>query len=333
MSEATQPTPDDLAEQVRDLFANATEVLPTGRSTADGSELADELSDAERTDVRDLGGEAADLLETSDPEALLAALGMGGSDGPGSIPAAILAGEPDDVADLRVLLALSRLAPDEDGDGPFDEQEREAMATLTDLLGDESADESETSDGASETAEGDEGTNDSDAGDGESDAAEAESGDEGGEDGGDEVTSALEDALDEVQTGLGDALGIDGAPDDADAEDGGDGLVEAAGDFVDEAGGRIADAATDDDGGESEDAAAEDAGDADAESEDDGLLGLGDEGGRLDSDEDDGMLGGEDSPGDDESVSGFGRTKHSTIPSQDRADMSGVRRYSTMPDR
>lgn len=337
MSETTQTAPDDLAEQVRALFANAREVLPADRSTADDSEGGDELSDAERAEVRDLGSEAADLLETSDPEALLAALGMGGSDGPGSIPAAILAGDPDDVADLRVLLALSRLAPDEDGDGTFDEQERTAMATLVDLLGDGSAGEAEsveTTDDDSETADGEAAGADGDAGDEEADAeaAEDETDAAESEDEGDEITSTLQDALADVQSGLGDAFESDDA-DDADEGGGDDGLVEAAGDFVDEASGRIADAATGEDGGAGEGATDADTADQDADSEDEGFLGLGDEGDVLDSDEDGGTLGGEDSPRGRQSVGGFGRAKLSTIPAQDRADMSGVRRYSTMPKR
>lgn len=336
MSEATQPTPDDLAEQVRDLFADAREVLPTEQSAADDSDLSDD----ERIDVRELGGEAAELLETSDPEALLAALGIGGSEGPGSIPAAILAGEPDDVADLRVLLALSRLAPDEEGDGTFDESEGEAMAIIADLLETDTADESAPdSDDAAGTADGDASDGDGEAeteasdeetdADGETGAAESE---EGADEESDEITAALQDALTDVQSGLGDAVGMDSAAGDADEGGGDGGIAEAAGDLVDEAGDRIADATSGEDGGGSE-KAAEDADDANDDGEDDGLLGVGDEGGMLDSNEDGGTLGGEGSPGDGESVSGYGRTKHSTIPSQDRADMSGVKRYSTMPGR
>ncbi|WP_247729160.1 hypothetical protein [Halovivax limisalsi] len=338
MSDASQTT-DDLAARIRDLLSEAAATLEPDAS-ADGY-LADDIDDDRREALGTLGTEAWTILSETDPASLLAALGLGGADDSGSVPAAILAGDPDDVAELRVLLSLSQLAPsevDEDADEPdpesvdsFGADERDAVATIADLL-----------DAAAET-------DDEEADGTERGAASATADDQGdGGDDRDEIASALQEALDAVRTDVDDVLDADGLDVDAamevvsetlgdgeaDAEsqaDGADGgLADVAGDVVDEAGVRL-DAAlgADADGADGDDDRAADEAksgrpDAGGDDDDGGPFGLGDG--------QDGLLGGPDD-GDRKSVSGFARGTHSTIPSRDRPDMTGVRRYSTMPDR
>ncbi|ELZ08967.1 hypothetical protein C479_12604, partial [Halovivax asiaticus JCM 14624] len=145
MPTASQSTIDDVAERVRKLIAEARAALPDVARGSDESDPADALSASGRTTLRALGSDAAALLEGTEPAALLAALDIDRPDVADSVPAAILAGDPDDVASLRAILTLSRLAGDEDAEPSFDEGERDAMATLAPLLLDESASETTVS--------------------------------------------------------------------------------------------------------------------------------------------------------------------------------------------
>ncbi|MFC3957912.1 hypothetical protein [Halovivax cerinus] len=334
MSTVPQSTIDDVTERVWDLLDEATNALPDEAARSDESEPADALSDSGRSTLRALGSDAAALLEDTEPEALLAALDIDRPDGADSIPAAILAGDPDDVASLRALVTLSRLADDEAVGGSFDAEERDATVTLASLLADGPV-------GEPATAAGHDAAGQSAAGGA---PAESESEDETA---GDEIIDVLQGALDEVGTGIDDVLGVggeedgdgsddDGSDDDRGEDDGGESgddgeLGDVTAGLVDEAESLSSDTSTGD--GEAADDDGETEGgerdDAEGGDEDGGLLDVGGEG-LLDGDR---STDGEDSGRTRQSVSGFGRTSHSTIPAGDRPDMTGLARYRTMPDR
>lgn len=315
---------DDLATDVDRVLSNAMATLESSRAAPDEPIQADDLTGSRREELRNLAGEAADLLESTDPETLLDALGMGSPDGPGSIPEAILTGEADAVSELRALLSLSRLAPEADGDAnaAFDDTERQALTRLADLLGDRGAGDRTAEPAASTPA------------DDSPDETELTT-EDGPDDAGDAITSALQTALADVREGIGDGRG----------DDEGDGLL--GGDEGEILGGEgalgddeglldgvrgILGGDGDDDGSKS------DGDDGGGLLVDDGVIGGGDEE-EVDGD-DDGLLGGGAEPtgtggaaGDRKSVSGYGRSTYSTVPSQDRPDMKGVRRHSTMAGR
>lgn len=328
MSDVSQTT-DDLDARIRDLFSEATAAIEPDAST-DGFDPAEDLDDERQEELRSLGADARTILSKTDPASLLAVLGLDDGDGPGSIPAAILAGDADDVAELRILLSLSRLVPDEGPEksdapaqDPFTADERDALATVADLLC-----VAETDDGAADGQEGE--------------VASETPDDHGDEDSDDAITSILQEALESVRIGLdagpdrdgevaaelaeesetnGDEAGGVGKTDDsrqADDADGTedvtDGLVDTAGAVVDEAGDRLQELAS---GG----------GGTEREADDESARGTADDG-----DEDETVLGGGDERSR-QSVSGFARGTYSTIPSQNRPDFGGVRRYSTMPER
>lgn len=265
MSTASQSTIDDVAERVRTLLDEARAALPDEARGSGESDLADALSDSGRTTLRALGSDAVALLEDTEPAALLAALDIDRPHDADSIPAAILAGDSDDVASLRAILTLSRLADGEDAEASFDEEERDAMATLAPLLPDESASKTATDETATEP----------DRADAETQSRESDTGDDAG---GDEISAVLREALDDVRTDLDEVLGIGG-------------------------GGKPSDEGSDTE-----------------ESDDE----TGDAGGSI---------GGGASDRTRQSVSGLGRATYSTMPAQDRPDMSGVPRYRTLADR
>lgn len=274
---------EDLSGRIDDLLSNATTELESLQAAADGEVQLEELDDSQRESIRKFADEATELLETSEPARLLDALGLGGEDGPGSIPEAILTGEPGRVAELRALLTLSRLAPDADDE--TDELDPSSvdegtLSTLSTLLGTRAVD-------AKSTDESDESTADE-----PTDEAAGK---------GDRITSTLRSALDDVSADIGDAFGEDDEP----------GLFDRGGDGI--LGG--------DDGGEEDEAES-----------DDGLLETEGDDELLETEGDDGLVGGDES-GDRKTVGGFGRSTHSTMPAQDRPDLVGVKRYSTMPDR
>lgn len=262
---------DDVTDHVRRLLSDAASVLDAARPSPGEAVRVDELDPRA---LRELGEEAADVLEATDPETLLDALGLGGADGPGSVPEAILTGDADHVAELRALLALSRLAPGEGTaiDSPFEDDDRETLRTLGDLLTEQAGDDSN---------DRPEGTTEEPASGDTARETLAETSDE--------ITSALRTALDDARTGLGDVLGEDSLLGD-------EGLLGAHED-----------------------------------DEDEGLLDV--ETGAMPSGEEARSLATGDSADARESVSGYGRSTYSTVPSQDRPDMAGVRRYSTMADR
>lgn len=340
MPTASQSTIDDVANQVRSLLDEARAELPDEVTGDDESALADGLSDSGRTTLRALGSDAAALLEDTEPKALLAALDIDRPDGADSIPAAILAGDPEDVASLRAILTLSRLAGDEDGETSFDDEERDAVATLASLLTDESASKT---------------TTDEDRADEVSRSEEPDAGDDAD---GDEISAVLREALDEVRTDLDDVLGVGGGGESSDegsdaqasddepsdaggsgdeasdtSESGGDGgLADTAASLVDDAESHLSDVSIDagDENGADHDGEGDEAGSAvDDTGEDEGLLGMADDGLPLD----DRSIGGGGSARTRQSVSGLGRATYSTMPAQDRPDMSGVPRYRTLADR
>lgn len=351
MPTASQSTIDDVAERVRKLIAEARAALPDVARGSDESDPADALSASGRTTLRALGSDAAALLEGTEPAALLAALDIDRPDVADSVPAAILAGDPDDVASLRAILTLSRLAGDEDAEPSFDEGERDAMATLAPLLLDESASETTTDETATAADRTDAET--------PSDPAESPTKPDAGDDAdGDEISAVLREALDDVRTDLDDVLGIgdggepsaegsdteesDDETDDAgesgdeasdvDESGGEGGLADTAASLVDEAGSRLSDVSmgAGDENGVDHDGEGDEAGTtADDTDEAEGLLGMGDDGLSLD----DRSISGGASGRTRQSVSGLGRATYSTMPARDRPDMSGVPRYRTLADR
>ncbi|NUC73068.1 hypothetical protein HTZ84_12225 [Haloterrigena sp. SYSU A558-1] len=329
-----------MSQDSQDLHDRVTEIL-NAAETSSGSLLGDEAGDADGAsgNLLETAAEANDLLESAEPDELLAAVGLDtlpdGSE-PDSIPAAIARGDPEQVADLQRLLHLSNLADDDD-EGALEG----AVDALRSSIGD-----------------GEEATAESDAGDeGESDAEADSEGDQAADD------EAEDDGLLETVLGSGDERGGDiGAEasagdagsdeDDADSEGGARETVEAAAETVGEASGLLE---SDEEEVDDEDDGGSDIGDqlrsavesslTDVGDDLEGLherlqersaSSVGDEGdGEDDADaadeEDDGLFG--SGLGSSDGGGGDG-TRHSTMapPPSKRADMKTTR-HSTMPKR
>ena len=339
----------------QDLHDRVNEIL-TEAETTSGSMLSDEDGDGEssRTDLLESAERANELLESADPDELLAAVGLDalpdGSE-PNSIPEAIAKGDPERVEGLQRLLHLANLA-DGDGDGAGGDAIEDAVGRIQQSIGaGEAADESESTDEDEDPSEGEEGDGEDET-ESETDADESES---EGEDETESEDGGVREAVESVAEGVGDVLESDEAADETAADDasaaapddGGEDAAEA--EAADETSGDIGDrlrsavestftnasddlegfrqrlqeasasavAGEEDEPEEGEEE--EEAADADAdkrEDEDEGLLGSG-----LGSDQDRGTPG--------------GATRHSTVapPPSQRADMRGTARHSTMPDR
>ncbi|WIV67075.1 hypothetical protein [Natrialbaceae archaeon AArc-T1-2] len=138
-------------ERASDLLAEAEAALESVPTPGNASE--DELHETFEDGLHETADDASDLLETTDADELLAALGLAElSDGsePASIPEAIVHGERERVATLRALLTLAKLADSED-----ESERRQSLSTLQEAVDERTADEprTETEDGA-ETDEG-----------------------------------------------------------------------------------------------------------------------------------------------------------------------------------
>ena len=337
-----------MSQDSQDLDERVSEILNDAESSS-GSLLGDEGGESDGADLLETAREASDLLESADPDELLAAVGLDtlpdGSE-PDSIPQAIAQGDPEQVADLQRLLHLSNLADGDDEstlEGAVDDL-RASIGDDEEAAADGDADESEAG-GDDSDAEGNETDADTDesedaglietvlgsgdggrSGDAESSADaegtvdDAESEDEGG------AREAIESAADPVgaASGLDDVLESDDEGDDDETEpdegaDIGDRLRSAVessltdvGDDLEGLHERLQERSASSVGGESDDETADDAEDE----EDDGVLGSG--------------LGGGEGRG---TSSGSG-TRHSTMapPPSKRADMRTTR-HSTMPDK
>lgn len=305
---------DELSDRVHSLLTEASSAL---------EELPDEFDenpDAVTEDgLSELGAQADDLVKSSDSGELLAALGLASEDGPKSIPAAILTGEPSQVADLRSLLKLSRLSVDREPDAEsVGRTLEELQETIGDSDGSDSADSAEPSEEADAEAPGD-------AHDAETADDEASTSDSGGE----AIKSALQTALSDVRDEFGVGRGGDESGDDDGLLGGDDGVLDRG---DDDDGGLFdrGDDDTDEDGG------LLDRGDDDDEEDEDGdgLLDRDDDDDKEEEDDDDGLVDrGDDGMADQDAGSSGGRAYLRTMPRQDRADMRAVRRHSTMPDR
>ncbi|EMA42582.1 hypothetical protein [Halobiforma nitratireducens] len=316
----TEPTDERVAELLEAADAVGERLVSSDRDSATerdaesgGEPAADPLLEAaERADT---------LVATADPSALLEAVGLDtlpdGSE-PASMPDAIARGDPDAVEDLERLLSLARLAD------RSDEEEAEIGAATSGLRavteddeGDEGDDGDEFGDNEAGKAEHDRSVEDERRGESVDD--EPTAGDDG-----DGIDPEVEDTEDEATTGpevevedrLRDAL-------ESDIANFGDG-VERLQEGLEAIGGGEADTEGE---GDRDDASESDpeANELDHEGR------LGGEGATAESEDDDLLdpdLGssGRESPD--------GAARHSTVapsPSK-RADMSAVRRFSTMPD-
>ncbi|WP_265111252.1 hypothetical protein [Halosolutus halophilus] len=171
---------ENLTERVDELLAEA--------DAASGAALSHESDGADSSGEPSLGEtarEASDLVESTDPQELLAAVGLDtlpdGSE-PDTIPEAIARGDPEQVDDLKRLLNLANLA-DRSDDGGLDD----AVGSLKESI--------ETGGGTAESSESEDGAASSDeAGAGaDSDEAESEDAESGGLE--DRVRSSLSDRV------------------------------------------------------------------------------------------------------------------------------------------
>lgn len=286
----------NLHERVDELLAEADAASGAALShDSDGDDSSAEPS------LDETAQEASDLVESSDPQDLLAAVGLDtlpdGSE-PDTLPEAIARGDPERVDDLKRLLNLAKLA-DRTDDGELDDAVgglRESIETKAEDGTPASADGSAGDDRSTAESSGEETGPESDD---EAEAEETETGDLE-----DRLRSALSDRFDRfgddvsslqerLEAAAADATGHDSS-EEAAAEDEADEDTAA----VDE---------TD------EESAGADDPEADETADDDGLLGTGKD-----------LRSG---PSDS--------SRHSTMapPPSERADMRAVRRHSTMPDK
>ena len=143
--------------------------------------LAEALGgDADRERLDELGDRADEIVSTTDLSDLVAAIGLGGDDQPQSLPAAVAAGGPEEVAALRSLLTAAKLptADDEQRGQLVDELE-----SLVETAHAEPPDESESTETENETeAESTDTESETEAGSTEkASEAEAETEDESAE--------------------------------------------------------------------------------------------------------------------------------------------------------
>ncbi|TMT85910.1 hypothetical protein E2L06_04605 [Haloterrigena sp. H1] len=281
------------------LHDRVHEVL-TEANTSSGSLVAGDGDDeAAETDLLETATEASDLLESADPDELLAAVGLDTlADGtePESIPEAIARGEQENVAALQRLLHLAKLA-DRADDGSLEG----AVGDLRKTIG-------ERAESAAAAGAGNQSDAESTADEGKGETAER---DDTAVSAGDDVAASEDEAEDESTGDLGDRLR---SSMQSSFEEFGDNVaqlkkrLEAASD-----GTARSETANGDD--ESDKAAADT--ETGEDDEDEGLLGSG-----LGGDRDRGTASG-------------GPSRHSTMapPPSQRADMRGLVRHSTMPNK
>ncbi|MFC4543744.1 hypothetical protein ACFO5R_17595 [Halosolutus amylolyticus] len=274
---------ENLSERVDELLTEA--------DAASGAALSRGGEDSGDPSIGETAREASEIVDSADPQDLLAAVGLDtlpdGSE-PDTIPDAIARGDPERVADLERVLHLANLA-DRTGDGELDD----AVGSLREAI--------ESGDGTGESSK-------SEAGDESSDEAEAEAESEGEPGPGDEDTDDLEDR---IRSTLSDRVADFGDDVSSLQEQLEAAVGEASSDETDEA-------ATADDEVEETTAEAEEP--ADAESADEnGLLGT----------DEDGLLGADQGLRSGSSESS--RHSTMAPPPSERADMRAVRRHSTMP--
>jgi len=264
------------------LHDRVHEILTEADASSGSLVAADGDDESAEMDLFETATEASDLLESADPDELLAAVGLDTlADGtePDSIPEAIARGEKENVAALQRLLHLSNLA-DRADDGSLEG----AVGDLREAIGerDESA------------AEADARTATEGISDAESTAGDTE--DESTSDLGDRLRSSMQSSFEE--------FGDDAAQlkERLEAASAGTASSEPTSE-ADEKDEAANDAADDAEPGEDDD--------------DEGLLGSG-----LDGDDDRGTASG-------------GPSRHSTMapPPSQRADMRGLVRHSTMPNK
>ncbi|WP_255191283.1 hypothetical protein [Natronobeatus ordinarius] len=293
------------------LHDRVTELLEAADRGVDSLPPLEETSEGDGYDaleaadgIPEAAEDARALLSTTDSRELLEALGLAelpdGSES-GTIPEAIAGGDPEHVADLRVLLKLARVA-EADHDGQDLEAALESLRDVVESRdeaadrgdGDRTGADAETAEDADERAEDEAAGDETDA---ETDVeSEDESADESDDDG-------LES---ELRSTVGDAL-------------------EGFGDDVRDVRDRLEAATADEGEGEDEGAVGEEEETA-GEDED-----AGDETDESADEDDESMLDAFDS-GD--TASGP-PTMYSTMapPPSERADMRRRTGYSTMPDR
>lgn len=194
-----------------ELHDHVTELLEAADR---GVDSLPPLEEASEDDVYDAAGDSDDLLEaaedarallsTTDSRDLLEALGLAelpdGSEAE-TIPEAIVGGDQESVADLRVLLKLARVA-DADHDGEGFEDALEALRDVVESR-DEAADRGDGDPAESDTAEATEADEaPGDETDAETDVeSEDESADESDDDG---LESELRSTVGDALEGFGD---------------------------------------------------------------------------------------------------------------------------------
>ena len=111
--------------------------------------LAEALGgDADRERLDELGDRADEIVSTTDLSDLVAAIGLGGDDQPQSLPAAVAAGGPEEVAALRSLLTAAKLP---DASGEQREQLTDELESLVETADAEPPDEGESTETETET--------------------------------------------------------------------------------------------------------------------------------------------------------------------------------------
>ncbi|MDS0474098.1 hypothetical protein [Natrinema sp. 1APR25-10V2] len=221
-----------LRDRVHDVLNQADE---SSESIVAGDDEAAE--DGEST-LLETAAEASDVLESAEPDELLAAIGLDTlADGtePDSIPEAIARGEEENVADLRRLLRLSNLADHADDGGLEDAVDglRAAIGERADAASESGASADEADDEPA-TDDGEAGTSDGETGDGSETSGDV----------GDRLRAAMSDSfaefgdeLSELKTQLeersaaaadGETAGeeADAADEDEDEDETDDGLLE-----------------------------------------------------------------------------------------------------------
>jgi len=286
----------ELHDRVRDLLAEASAELESVAvcEAAIGPAV-------ESSALPEIGAEAAEILDETNPHDLIEGLGMEDTDKSTTIPKAIMTGDSAPVRDLRALVLLSRLSSNGDPETDPESTLERTVVTLhqtfdrSDRLRVPAADtragvKSQAEEGTAVASPNDEQT------DRRSDQAEPDREESTDDSGSEAIRSALSSAMNELRSdveGMHEELG---------------GLVADGTDDGEEAGSKtnLEDEETDDPSESGADADESMA--AVAEPADSGQL-----------------LG--------ENDSSSGGSNVSTVATRERADMRAVRRYSTMPDR
>ena len=181
--------------------------------------LAEALGDdADRERLDELGDRADEIVSTTDLSDLVAAIGLGGHDQPQSLPAAVAAGGPRDVATLRSLLTAAKLPTADDEQRGQLVDELESLVETADAEPPDEGESTETEDkgesDSTETAPEAEAEEEAESAETANDTDEAESEDTGSVR--QLLESQLQDTFDIFDDGL-DVKGLtDGLTDDED---------------------------------------------------------------------------------------------------------------------